>query len=222
MFLRVIKVRIPMRRLEILTAVLLGMIAGVWNLAEAASSITLERSVHFKAAAGGDVVAFPGVYTVLAVENSRLLLIPEKGSVPLLIQAHTISHAESVLSAIVRSVSGDGDEHHVLVLLPDGQGRDAIGSYSGSRAVAVPPPQRMADGKPSAAMVAPRALSDPVLAPVSAAPLTASSPPADNEVLTTVHRLQLKLADLEARLTAMERLLATIDAKLAPRLEDRK
>jgi hypothetical protein len=211
-----------MRRVEILTAVFLAIVSAVWNLAEAASSITLERPVHFKAAAGGDVIASAGVYTVLAVENSRLLLIPEKGSVPLLIQAHTISHAESVLSPIVRSFSGDGDEHHVLVLLPDGQGRDAIGSYSGSKAAAVPPPQRMADRMPGATTVAPRTLSDPVLAPVSAAPLTASSPPVDNEVLTTVQRLQLKLVDLEARLTAMERLLATIDAKLAPRLEDRK
>ena len=228
-------------RMTSLFGFMLWSVPGALGMAQDTASstmITLSRPVHFSAAAGGELVAAPGDYTVLAVENSRLLLVPEKGTVPLLIQAQTTSHEESITSPLVRSIPAEGDEHHILVLLPGGQGRDAIGFYSGGRTKAsttAPGPaleKATRGGLPRAPM--PSALQDPA-SPVpgspgkppefpTPSPTPVPRPEETAPILSSMQNLNGRLASLEARLDAIERLLSAVESKLASQLDalDRK
>jgi hypothetical protein len=204
----------------------------------ASTMVTLDRPVHFVAAAGGEIVAAPGEYTVLAVENSRLLLIPEKGTVPLLIQAQTSSHEESITSPAVRSIPAEGDEHHILVLLPGGQGRDAIGFYSAGRtkasptapgptldkATSIPPRAAVPSALPSPATPVPGSPGKPPELPTSSSTPVPLSAEATAPILSSMHNLNGRLASLEVRLDEIERLLSAMDSKLASQLDalDRK
>lgn len=229
------------KNLVVLSLMLWSVPSALGMVQDTASStmITLSRPVHFSAATGGEIIAAPGEYTVLAVENSRLLLIPEKGTVPLLIQAQTTSHEESITSPVVRSIPAEGDEHHLLVLLPGGQGRDAIGFYSGGRTKAsttAPGPaheKATSRGLPPQAPV-PSALQDPA-SPVPGSPVkppefqTPSPPPGPSPeetapILSSMQTLNGRLASLEVRLDAIERLLSAVESKLVSQLDalDRK
>lgn len=223
-----------MRRLSlliVLVALFFCMVSPTLLLAGTppSTTITLDRAVHFSAAAGGEAVAPAGDYTVLAVENSRLLLIPEKGTVPLLIQAETTSHEENLRSAVARSITGEGDEHHILVFLPGGQGRDALGFYTGGRTKAGTTARGPSVEKgPSPAL---RAVPDPSH-PITSAASTSSGatpkalPPADSDaqILTAVQSVDGRIASIEMRLEAMERALAAFESKLGAQFEtlDRK
>ncbi len=212
-------------------------VVGMPQDAASSTMVTLDRPVHFAAAAGGEIVAAPGEYTVLAVENSRLLLIPEKGTVPLLIQAQTTSHEESITSPVVRSIPAEGDEHHILVLLPGGQGRDAIGFYSAGRtkasptapgptldkATSLPPRAAVPSALPTPATPVPGSPGKPPELPTSgSAPMP--SPEGTAPILSSMHNLNGRLASLEVRLDEIERLLSAMESKLASQLDalDRK
>ena len=200
--------------------------------------ITLNRPVHFSAGAGGELIAAPGDYTVFAVENSRLLLIPEKGTVPLLIQAQTTSHEENITSPQVRSIPGEGDEHHIMVLLPRGQGRDAVGFYSDLRARAASPAPSPNVEKGTARELQSPALGTPPptesaspvpglrKSPQSSASSPKPLPPQDDppQILSAVQNLDGRLGSLEGRLDAIERLLSALESKLASQFDalDRK
>jgi hypothetical protein len=230
------------KNLFVLT-LMLWSVSGALGMAKDTTSstmITLSRPVHFSAGDGGELVAAPGAYTVLAVENSRVLLIPEKEAVPLLIQAQTTSHKESIASPLVRSIPGEGDEHHILVFLPRGQALDAVGFYSdlSTRASATAPAKPAREkptrrGPPPQAPV-PSALKDPA-SPVPGSPgkppefptpsPTPVPPPEETApILSSMQNLNGRLASLEARLDTIERLLSAVESKLASQLDalDRK
>jgi hypothetical protein len=230
------------RKTFFVLSLMLWSIPGALGMAQDTASstmITLSRPVHFSAGAGGELVAAPGDYTVIAVENSRLLLVPEKGTVPLLIQAQTTSHEENITSPLVRSIPAEGDEHHILVLLPGGQGRDAIGFYSGGRTRAsttAPEPvleKATSRGLPPRAPV-PSALQDPASTvpgspgkpPEFPTPSPTPGPPPEETapILSSMQNLNGRLASLETRLDAIERLLSAVESKLASQLDalDRK
>ena len=215
-------------------SVMLWNISGAICMAQGTASstmITLNRPVHFSAGAGGELIATPGDYTVFAVENSRLLLIPEKGTVPLLIQAQTTSHEENITSPQVRSIPGEGDEHHIMVLLPRGQGRDAVGFYSDLRARAASPASSPNVEKGTVRELQPPALGPPPpTEPASPVPGLRKSPqsspsspkplpPQDDppQILSAVQ-------NLDGRLDAIERLLSALESKLASQFDalDRK
>ena len=222
-------------------SLMLWSISGALCMAQGTASstmITLNRPVHFSAGAGGELIAAPGDYTVFAVENSRLLLIPEKGTVPLLIQAQTTSHEENITSPQVRSIPGEGDEHHIMVLLPRGQGRDAVGFYSDLRARAASPASSPNVEKGTVRELQPPALGPPPptepASPVpglrksrqSSTPSPKPLPPQDDppQVLSAVQNLDGRLGSLEGRLDAIERLLSALESKLASQFDalDRK
>jgi hypothetical protein len=188
--------------------------------------IKIERPVHFQAAAGGTAVAAPDEYMVIGVEQGRLLLVPEKGKVPLVIVAETARHEESVGGPVARAASTGPDEHRVLLLLPSGERREAIGTYTGTKHVAARPPA------PSAPTSAPPAMATPAPAPFMAPPvaMTPAPPsnfafngpaaqamprsgmpaealstlPTDQQILMGIQRLESKLQWLEQRLSSVE------------------
>ncbi len=216
---------------------MLGMmfytVAGVWAgtpNAPHSTTIRLERPIHFVAPGGADIIAAPDTYTVTAVEHSRLLLIPEKGQVPVLIEAQTTTHEEDLASPRARLIPGDGDEPHVLLLLPGGQGRDAVGSYSGARTrVAVPPAPAPSPMPGSASPPQPRA--GPVSPPggtvmPAGAPKSPTADQVDQrvllqlvegntQILSALRDSEGTLAALQARIAALEQVVAALDAKLA-------
>lgn len=96
------------------------------------SIISLDKPVHFLAADGGDVVVPPGIYQVAAVE-SRIWLIPSEGEQAPLLEAQAMTHDEPVTAPVALSLPQGEDEHHLILLLPEGKGLDAAGTYSGMR-----------------------------------------------------------------------------------------
>ncbi len=107
------------------------------------SSIQLEQAVHFVTPGGENILVEPGTYEIERAEE-WLRLIPGERRDAILIQAHATSHDKELKTPQALSVSDkDADQHQVLLLLPDGTGWEAIGSYSGlrSRAVRKPVPR---------------------------------------------------------------------------------
>lgn len=95
------------------------------------SSITIEKPVHFSASDGSDVVASAGIYRVEQVTDMTLRLIPLEGKTPFVIQAQATTHDESIAAPLALSIPQPQDEHHVVLLRPDGNALDAAGTYSG-------------------------------------------------------------------------------------------
>lgn len=99
--------------------------------------ITLDKPVHFSTPDGGDIVAPAGTYRIEAGEEARLRLTPTeaKGDTsPLIVAALALPHEVPIESGVALSVPNGEDEHHVVLLMPEGKGLDAGGTYSGTRA----------------------------------------------------------------------------------------
>ena len=97
--------------------------------------LTLDQPVHFIGPDGGDLKIPPGTYRVeLAEEWLRLTPRTENRRQSHLIEASGISHEEETVHPVVLATPGEQeDDFHLLLLLPDGRGREAIGTYSGVR-----------------------------------------------------------------------------------------
>jgi hypothetical protein len=98
---------------------------------ETSMVITLDNPVHFSGQDDQDVMLPAGSYLLEeAMEDSlRVVAIPEMEAI--LIQAAAISHGESIDAPTALSTQEGEDEHHLVLLVPDGQGYEAVGSYSG-------------------------------------------------------------------------------------------
>ena len=100
------------------------------------TSITIDRSVHFLAPDGSDVVIGPGEYSVEAAET-RIRLIPRERDKGLLIDAHQGRHKLPLDHPLAMGFPGDDetnrDHEYVLLLLPEGRSLEATGTYSGIR-----------------------------------------------------------------------------------------
>lgn len=99
------------------------------------TTIQLEQPLHFTAADGNDVVLAPGVYQIARGAESRLALTRESAQPAIEIQAGPDTHEEQVSSpvALLAAEEGQEDEIHLVLLFPDGQSLDAVGSMSGTR-----------------------------------------------------------------------------------------
>ena len=107
-------------------------------------TITLDRAVHFSAPDGDEIIAASGIYRIEALEDRALRLSPGEAASsapPLIVAAMALPHEQPIESRVALSVPNGEDEHHVVLLLPDGKGWDAAGTYSGirSRGTAIPP-----------------------------------------------------------------------------------
>ena len=125
-------------------AVLTGGCATTRDIASPTDHITLDKPVHFSAPNGDDVVAASGSYTIDQHDRTSLLFSPREAAAstaPLIVAAVALPHEQLVESRVALSVPNGEDEHHVVLLLPDGKGLDAGGTYSGtrSRGTTIPP-----------------------------------------------------------------------------------
>lgn len=93
------------------------------------SVIQLDRSVHFMSPEGGPLVIPTGTYRVSTTGATTMQLVPEGGSA-FLIEALVVHHPDTIAEPVALSIPVKEDSHHVVLLLPKGQGLDAVGSYS--------------------------------------------------------------------------------------------
>ena len=101
---------------------------------ESVDTIVLDRPVHFTAPDASDTMAGPDTYRVVAGESHRLKLVPPKGKPALVVDALTTSHEEDLAAPVALYVRDDEKYPHVVLLLPGGQGLEAVGSYDAARA----------------------------------------------------------------------------------------
>jgi hypothetical protein len=116
--------------------VLLGGACATIQDRSTTDSITLDKPVHFLAPDGNAIVAASGTYRIEAIEDRALRLIPAEavaGTPPLIVAAMALPHEQPIESRVALSVPNGEDEHHVVLLLPDGKGLDAGGTYSAVR-----------------------------------------------------------------------------------------
>ena len=101
-----------------------------------ASSIALDKAVHFSAPDGSDAIAPPGTYQVERIEETQIRLVPvgqEEQKNTVIVQAIATQPDESLGGPLALSIPYKEDEHHIVLLMPDGKALDAMGSYSGVR-----------------------------------------------------------------------------------------
>lgn len=100
--------------------------------AQDAALLVLDRPIHFTTADGSDTTISSGTYSIEQEGTTTLRLQAEDGSTVDL-QAVTIKHDESLSEPTSLAITEEGreDELHIVLLLPDGQALEALGSYSG-------------------------------------------------------------------------------------------
>ena len=110
-----------------------ALLAPTSSMAERTPSVIhLDRPVHFTTPEGGPRVVPVGTYEVKASGATALQLNPEGGAA-LLIEALMMHHPDELAEPVALSIPAEEDMHHVVLLLPHGQGLDAVGSYSAVR-----------------------------------------------------------------------------------------
>ena len=98
-------------------------------------TIELPGPIHFTLVDGNDVVIAPGTYQTAHGKESTLTLTRESDQPAIEIQAGSTSYG-GVLdapTALLIAEDGEDDEIHLVLLSPDGNDLDAIGSLSGTR-----------------------------------------------------------------------------------------
>jgi hypothetical protein len=102
--------------------------------AEVLDTVLLDRPVHFTTPQATDTVAQAGTYRVEAGAPSVMKLVAVKHSTAMAVDALNIHHDTDIAEPIALYVRDDEKFPHVVLLLPGGQGLEAVGSYDGSRA----------------------------------------------------------------------------------------
>ena len=96
--------------------------------------IVLLDEMHFQAPDGSDAIVLPGLYRVDSAEGDALRLIPGGDGDAVDVAAQPSSHGEPVANTEADLVFGDDpSEGHVVLLLPGGRSRDAVGYAYGVR-----------------------------------------------------------------------------------------
>jgi hypothetical protein len=109
--------------------------------------VVLLDEMHFTAPDGGDAIVSPGLYRVDRGAGDAVRLFPGGGGDVIVVAAANSSHGEPVASPEADLVFGDDpSEGHVVLLLPGGRSRDAVGYVYGVRPRAGGVP-RLAPGK---------------------------------------------------------------------------
>ena len=101
---------------------------------QALPEVELDQAVHFHSSHGDDVLVPPGTYQVTATKEG-LRLRPHSSSEghtdSMLVQASSSVHELELGTPELLSIVGeDGNIHHLVYLIPGGEAREAVGSYS--------------------------------------------------------------------------------------------
>ena len=95
-------------------------------------TVEIDKNVHFLTPAGEAVVVGPGAYEVKAEKDGLRLIAQEgTGEESLVVEATPTDHKEKPAAPTALSFSEKEDEKVVVLLLPNGKGWEAQGSYSG-------------------------------------------------------------------------------------------
>jgi len=98
--------------------------------------IYLENPVHFLGPDGSDLLLEPDIYTVEAAQQWIRLISGERRDA-ILLEAQQDTHEGSLDIPVALSLPGsaeeEADRHYVVLLLPNGQSLQAMGTYSGIR-----------------------------------------------------------------------------------------
>ena len=97
---------------------------------ESSVSIMIEQPLHVLGVDGGDALIVPGVYTIEAAET-WLRFVPGERRDAMLIEAERVVHQETLTQPMVKVTAVDGHLQEIVLLLPDGTGLKALGTYSG-------------------------------------------------------------------------------------------
>jgi hypothetical protein len=101
---------------------------------EALDTVALDRDVYFVKPDATLAAVAPQTYRVQANQPNRLKLAQVSGSHQVIVEALSIHHKESITTPIALFVRDDDKFPHLVLLLPDGNGWDAVGSYDMTRA----------------------------------------------------------------------------------------
>ena len=113
---------------SILAGVAMLMGAPAWAAdSNASPTVSLTQTVHFLDATGQDRVVGPGEFRVEAAGKSGLKLTPADGKEPIVIEGQ----GGSIKAPVALSVPVNEDEHHLVLLLPEGQFVEVAGSPNG-------------------------------------------------------------------------------------------
>ncbi len=93
--------------------------------------VVLERSVTFRTQDGKSAVLEAGDYLVAISEQPPLEVRSATGDLAWKLRAKSSSHENNLVAPAAESLGGDGDVHHLVLLLPDGRAIDAAGSLTG-------------------------------------------------------------------------------------------
>ncbi|HEY3197898.1 MAG TPA: hypothetical protein VGJ57_07775 [Nitrospirales bacterium] len=136
-----------------------------------APMISLAAPLHFAAEDGSDIVLDAGIYKVAAEESALNFTLAEANKT-FLIPATTTTHQEAISTPMALSIPVNENEHHIVLLLPNGTSLEAAGSPSGVRSRAPVSPAAPAQvtnavstmrAEASIAVAAPGAPEPPIL-----------------------------------------------------------
>ena len=106
--------------------------AGVVGMSPAeASTVTVERAIHFAGPNNTDVLVPAGSYQAKAGESSQITLIGKDQTAPLVLAAAAVTHDEKIEMPVAHLMAGEEDSQRLLLLSPGGSGLAAVGSESG-------------------------------------------------------------------------------------------
>ncbi|MBU6480863.1 MAG: hypothetical protein KGS09_10020 [Nitrospirae bacterium] len=117
-----------------LVVVSLLFTARAWATPES-PAVLLDKAGHFTAPDGTDVLVAAGTYRLEQSAETQLRLVADPPQPAVEIQATATTHEETVASPMALAIAEEGqeDEVHLVLLLPDGRGLDATGTFSGTR-----------------------------------------------------------------------------------------
>ena len=169
------------------------------------TTLTLDKAVHFIATDGNEVFLQPGTYIIEAAEE-WLRLIPGERRNTLLLQARRTQHHENLETAIAVSQFDEPDEYQIALLLPGGEGLEAIGSVSGVRSRATRRPQAAQTRTPKQASRVPTQLKKSAINKQSHRRTTSVAQPKN----PMAHRIQT----LEQQVNSLQTLVNTLQSQL--------
>ena len=125
-----------------LILLMVGVLAILTPITQAATTATVEveHPAFFMSAEGKDVLVAPGTYTLEKTGDKNLTLLPLEGDqpAPVIIHGQDTTHEEKLKALTGLAFPGEKeDAYHIVLLLPDGKGVQANGTYSGVRSRAV-------------------------------------------------------------------------------------